>query len=78
MKAALQQALDAMVGADQIDTDMRDAIYACREALEEPDQPPVAWVGGNTGTSFTQVLERANKWKRKGLECVPLYLGDKT
>lgn len=39
----------------------------------ELNSRPLAWIGGNCGTSFTQSLERAEKWKRKGLECVPLY-----
>ncbi len=37
-KEVMQQALDALRGADAIDTDMQDAIYTLYEALEQPEQ----------------------------------------
>ena len=79
MREALQQAIDAMVGADQIDTDMRDAIVACREALKKE---PVAWIakqedGGlllwDAAYKLIQEGYEFNKHKRR--KYYPLYLG---
>jgi|TARA_R110000803_G_scaffold112000_1_gene180432 putative methionine-R-sulfoxide reductase with GAF domain len=39
-REVLQQALEAMEGADQIDCDMQEAINAIKEALAQPE-----WVG---------------------------------
>jgi hypothetical protein len=39
----MQQALEALWGADALDTDMRDAITALRNALEQPQQGPSQW-----------------------------------
>jgi hypothetical protein len=38
LRQAAMQALDALRGADAIDTDMQDAIYTLYEALEQPQQ----------------------------------------
>jgi hypothetical protein len=37
----MQQALEALEGADEIDCDMRDAINALRTALAEPERKPL-------------------------------------
>jgi hypothetical protein len=79
MKAALQQAIDAMVGADQIDTDMRDAIVACREALKKE---PVAWIAKQEDgglllwdSSYKLIQEGYDLGLNKRLQYYPLYLG---
>jgi hypothetical protein len=41
LRQAAMQALEALKGADAIDTDMVEAIYSLHEALEQPEQ----WTG---------------------------------
>jgi hypothetical protein len=79
MREALQQAIDAMVGADQIDTDMPDAIVACREALKKE---PVAWIAKQEDgglllwdASYKLIQEGYEFNKHKRLKYYPLYLG---
>jgi hypothetical protein len=55
-REVMQQALEALEGADMIDCDMREAITALREALAQPEQKPVAWMvtyGGLTHIEYT-------------------------
>jgi hypothetical protein len=40
LRQAATLALEALRGADAIDTDMQDAIYTLYEALEQPEQGP--------------------------------------
>ncbi len=40
-REVMQQALEALEGADEIDCDMRDAINALRTALAEPERKPL-------------------------------------
>jgi hypothetical protein len=66
-----------MVGADQIDTDMRDAIVACREALKKnPFVIMTLWFDGTSGwpqVEFTGPTEKALSVLQEGE--YPLYLG---
>ena len=43
LRQAAQQALEALEGADAVDTDMQAAITALKNALEQQAEPPPEW-----------------------------------
>jgi hypothetical protein len=77
LRQAAQQALDALRGADAIDTDMQDAIYTLYEALEQPEQVDCPrcghvcsqrpWVG-LTEEEILDLFDRNNVYGSKWIE----------
>ena len=68
---ALKMAIEALAEFEWIkDSKYQKAIKACKEALEQPAQEPVAWM--SKMGSFTAIAE-TKKQLPKGTEPIPLY-----
>ena len=48
-----------------------EALKACKEALEQPAQEPVAWM--SEGGIFTRTKEHAEIWSNNGGKVTPVY-----
>ena len=48
-----------------------EEIQACKEALEQPSQEPVAWI--SSGGLLTKLKSEAQLWIIKGGTAIPLY-----
>ena len=49
----------------------QQALEACKDALEQPAQEPVAWM--SEGGVFTRTKEHAESWSNHGGKVTPVY-----
>jgi hypothetical protein len=49
----------------------QQALQACKDALEQPAQEPVAWM--SEGGVFTRTKEHAESWSNHGGKVTPVY-----